>query len=507
VQAVFSSARNGSPTCSVNGIHIHSAYNPETEAQRFVDTLTPRFNPSCVIVVEPALSYCAKPLRKRFPEAVLCAVRLLPDFRTSDPSWDHIFYYDISHGAAFFSEVLYHTLGEDLLCASFFCTWPPSQQAMNNLCAILWEAIKSAVLKSRDVLATRAKFTSRWTANAVLSATRMNSCMSVKAGSAPVIVAASGPSLQSSLAYILSRRSSFFLIAVSSALSPLLANGITPDICFTTDGGFWASYHLASPCIKQASYAVAASSESYCPPSLYSCKNIIPLSYEDGPECDIYHSCSIPYIHAERNGTVSGTAALFALSITTGPVYMCGLDLAPSAGFVHTQPNALDINNSLAEKRTFTRETRISSSRFSSDGSLGIYRSWFRSVSKQTASRLFRLSDNFSFTEKLSPIADINWNFFSSNLSSVSQKNMHLPLLEKCSPLLSCKERTEIVSQLLSEKRKSGAWNNLLCPLEHLIEQRSLNSDAYQTEHQKYIESCDSVFRRLEKTVSGGRGI
>ena len=87
----FSTARNGSKTCSVNGKYLHSLYNPEKEAERFVSNLQCDYNPQYIVITEPVLSYSAPYLKKRFPSSKLCAIRYCDAFSETDSKWDFVF--------------------------------------------------------------------------------------------------------------------------------------------------------------------------------------------------------------------------------------------------------------------------------------------------------------------------------------------------------------------------------------------------------------------------------
>ncbi len=52
----YENARNGDRICSVGGIKLHSGYDPQKEAERFVSGLTCAFYPSHVVITGPALS-------------------------------------------------------------------------------------------------------------------------------------------------------------------------------------------------------------------------------------------------------------------------------------------------------------------------------------------------------------------------------------------------------------------------------------------------------------------
>ena len=62
----YDNAKNGDRICSIDGIKLHSAYDPQKEAERFVSGLECSFSPTHIVITGPALSYCAGFLRKRF---------------------------------------------------------------------------------------------------------------------------------------------------------------------------------------------------------------------------------------------------------------------------------------------------------------------------------------------------------------------------------------------------------------------------------------------------------
>ena len=189
MQIVFSKARNGSETCAADGKFLHSSYNPEREAEQFVAHLAAELEPACVLIIEPALSYCLAPLRKRFPHAHLCAIRLCRDFAAYNSGWDSVFYAVTT--ADELSEALYSFLGEEKLCAMLSFSWLASEQVFKANARIAWEGIKSAVLKSRDVLYTRAFFAKRWSKNCVKFLAHAKRIACIERGSLPIIVAAS----------------------------------------------------------------------------------------------------------------------------------------------------------------------------------------------------------------------------------------------------------------------------------------------------------------------------
>jgi hypothetical protein len=489
----FSTARNSSKTCSCGNNMLHSVYNPEEEAERFVQALHCDFTPSFVIITEPGLSYCEPFLRERFPQAKLYAIRYDSSFSFCDKLWDKIL--SIEEISLPLSEILFNQLGEEDIFSTFFCAWAPSSRAFPLLDSCVWKEIKKAILKSRDVLGTRSYFSQRWISNVFsfclnVSKTAVLPC----SGSFPVVVAASGTSLAGSLPFLKKYRKSYYLIAVSSSLSVLLHNDIAPDICMSTDGGYYAEKHLIP--LEEGIYPVplALSPESACSKKIFEKYTIIPLSYGDGVETPLLNCCGIQSMHAERNGTVSGTAADFALGITSGQVFLCGLDLSSGPGYQHTQPNRLEIINSASDMRIKPKETRTAVSRFSSQ-SLSIYGDWFKTLPQVKSERLFRLSDNFIFNNNLGAVHDVNFSFFSAALYQVQVPGfINTPL-----PLRS--ERLATEKLFLNNTKTSDAWLHQIFPAEYLSRGRMAGRTGFSERDDILREKNDKLTAHLERML------
>jgi hypothetical protein len=472
---------------------LHSTYNPEQEAERFVRTLQCDFNPSFVIISEPGLSYCVPFLRKRFPHAKLYAIRYDSSFIFCDSLWDKVL--SAEDKSLPFSEILFNELGEEGIFSAFFCSWKPSSQAFPLQDSRVWNEIKRAALKSRDVLGTRSYFSQRWISNIFSFCLHISKPAVLQyAGSFPVVVTASGTSLSGALPLLKKYRASYYLIAVSSSLSALLHNDIIPDICISTDGGYYAGKHLIP--LEREAYSVplALAPESTCSKNIFRKCTIIPLSYGDGVESALLNSCGIQSMHAERNGTVSGTAADFGLRITSGPVFLCGLDLSSSTGYQHSQPNCLEIINSASDIRIKPKETRTAASRFSSQ-SLSVYCDWFKSLPRTKSERLFRLSDNFIFNNNLGAVRDVNFSFFSAVLSPV-----RVPDVIR-TPIPSRSERLKKEKLFLDNNKTNSQWLREFSPVEYLSRERAAGTPDFPDRDTALLKKNNKLTARLERIL------
>ncbi|MBQ2481297.1 MAG: DUF115 domain-containing protein [Treponema sp.] len=483
VKIEFIQNARGIKTCSADGIKLHSAYNPEVEAERFVQSIECPFFPEYILVTGPALSYCLPYLKKRFPQAKICAVRYCHDFDSDNNKFSKVFYSEDKN----LCESLFNFMGEEGLAAALFLSWQPSEKAFPDEYKSSWGEIKKAVLKSRDVLATREYFSQRWVKNCLRFCLFANETAFVKEGTSPILICASGPSLKTSLPKIKELRESFFLIAVSSALSPLLEFGIKPDLCISTDGGYWAKRHL-SFCGGSIKIPTAISAESAIYAKQMEETPVIPLSYGGGICQTFLERFSFKSLRAKRNGSVSGTAAELALSLTSSSVFFCGLDLAPSKGFSHTQPNNLEKDGSLKDTRMRTKESRLTPSSFDSPA-LCIYRDWF--ASQDFGGRLYRLSAGYPYSNSLGKIRDVDWNFFEDFAKKIRGHSL-LPQISVSKFEMKKEDRLTLIEEILTKESHSPEWIKEALPSLYITASRSgkdFMSQEIEEKMDKFIEN------------------
>lgn len=465
----FTKSANGEATCTYNSIRLHSAYNPSHEAERFVQNVKCEFNPKYILITGAALSYCAVYFRKFFPNAIICTVQFDEAFKIADKLWDKTFY--INKKDIPLSEQIYSFMGEEGIISCLFTSWQPAEKAFPAENEYAWQQIKNAVIKGRNVLATRSFFAKRWVKNSMRFCLFTKKTCNFKKGSSPVVICASGPSLQDSIPYIKKYRDRFFLIAVSSALYPLVLNEIIPDLCISTDGGYWAKHHISHALINRTNIPLALSAESSCYTQIMTENDILPLKYGDGISESLINNFNFNAAQAYRNGTVSGTAAQYALSITDGNVFFCGLDLAPSCGYAHTQPNELEIFNMKADNRLRTLDTRVYPSSLNSPA-LNIYQTWF--ASSDFYGRLYRLSDKYNYKNKLGKIQDVDWDFFIGNTSETGKGKPEKYYTEN---VFNKTDRYKELKKAIQDNINNTDWVKEAVPADYILYERCKGMD------------------------------
>jgi hypothetical protein len=161
---------------------------------------------------------------------------------------------------------------------------------------------------------------------------------------------------------------------------------------------------------------------------------------------------------AQRNGTVSGTAACFALSITAGDVFFCGLDLAPGKGFQHSLPNRLETENQTKDFRLTPLVGRCSLSSLSS-GALGIYRAWFAAQDDSFASRIYRITFR-PYGNSLGKIRELSGEEAEDRLHSLSK--VIKPKIVPCPQPKNRRERADLLWDMLKSLQKDTTSDTFL---------------------------------------------
>ncbi len=448
---LFENAKNGSLTCSVEGKFLHSKYNPEKEAENFVENLKIQKNPSYIVITEPCISYIAEKLKKKFKDSKLAAIRYFHDFDSFNSEFDCIIYAADEIQAKNISTELLKKIGEKNLLNSAFFQWLPAANAFSETNKKVWAEIKSALEYSRAALFTDSYFSKRWFLNSIKNLVSAENIYQLNRTNFPIVIAASGRSLENCLPKLKKERENIFLICVSSATSVLLKNKIIPDFVISTDGGFWAKKHLEA--LKNfPEIPVALAIEAACPSFLLKRNPVIPLEYRDGFSKKLLDSLNLNFDLAERNGTVSGTAVALSQTLTEKNIYVCGLDLHSSKGFQHTMPNALEIFSAKNDNKISGSELRAAKAELNSS-SLKIYENWFSEQKRNFQNKVFRLSENFHFKNSLNTIKDVNFDFFYKNETKTSKSGSAIKKISIEKKYLKNK-----IHNFVQENSKSEEW-------------------------------------------------
>lgn len=492
---VFENAKNGSLTCSIDGKFLHSKYNPQKEAENFVQNSNIQKNPSYIVITEPCISYAAAKIKEIYKNSKIAAIRYSHEFDSYNSEFDFVFYATDENQAKNISSALINKIGGKNLLNSAFLQWLPAANVFLELNKKVWDEIKSAVEYSRATLFTDSFFSKRWFLNSIKNLVLTENFYQLNRTNLPVVVAASGRSLEKCLPHLKKTRENFFLIGLSSATEVLLKNKIFPDVVLSTDGGFWAKKHL-EPLKKHPEIPVALAIEADCPAFLLKKNPIILLKYCDGFSKKILDALNLDFDIAERNGTVSGTAVVLATKLTEKNTYVCGLDLHSSKGFQHTMPNALEIFNTKKDNKISGAELRAAKLEFNS-GSLKIYENWFSDEKRNFNGKIFRLSENFCFKNNLNTVKDVNFDFFYKNEGKNKKSTETIKKIN-----VGKKFFAEKILNFIEEKSKTEEWlNEFFCAETFALKNKTADNeknkilDEICVKNKKFIQKIKNLIR------------
>lgn len=408
----FFQAKNQQETCCINGIPLHSKYDPAKEAFQFADSIQCDFIPAAIVITEPGIGYIVEPLKKKFPNAEIFIIRYTNLFDRFNKNEKIIYAIDN------FQETenrIFEAIGDEKLCQSLFISWRASSKIFNRLDNIVWACIKNAVEKAKTILVTRSYFSKKWIYNSFNIIRNIMLPATIKKGNSPLVITASGPSLKNCIPALKKHRKNIFILSLSSSLSVLINENIIPDAVLSTDGGFWATRHLKK-LSQNNKIPLILSIEGAVLTKILKQNTVCPIIVRDSFANKIESLNHYPFPKVFPNGTVSGTAIEVGRILTDGKIFFCGLDLSTSKAFQHCLPNEIESDNFAKENRIQTSETRCTASYFSTS-SLKIYENWFSSLNETYSNEIYRLSNNYKYKNRLNNIKDVSIDFFEKEIS------------------------------------------------------------------------------------------
>ncbi len=425
----FTQAKNNELTFSVDGKYYHSKYNPSTEAEKWVNQIQCDYLPKVIVILGAGLPYCINSIKEKFSNAIIVLIQYHQDIFSKVKSEyknyfsKNIFQICVNNFSSVqnFSDYFFNSFGEELSNQILFLSWKTSENIFTNEYNFTISAIQNYLNKSKSLIATRRFFSKKWIANIIRFFNTAKNFYKIEKTKKEILIIASGPSLKKSIKKIKEYKKNFFLICVSSATKVLIENKIIPDLILTTDGGYWAKKHLQFLDNVDYDIPIMCTAESALPYNLLKKNKIIPLEYNDFTNKFFFDKTNLQTIKVNRNGTVSGTALEVAKQLTDKKIYFVGLDLQTTNSYQHSQPNILELNDSLTDNFFNTKENRICLRNINSTA-LSTYKDWFETLPNDYTKNVKRIFDNKMQYQKLGNIQTINWNEI--NFLNINEENL-----------------------------------------------------------------------------------
>ena len=341
----FATARTGETCASYEGRYLHSRYSPRSEAERYFSGIRPASSPAVLIILEPGCGYLTEIVEEAFESSKIVELHCRSEF-----SYRHAY----SGRARIWSPVdemsvhdfLYSTLEDYELPNLQILDWEPARRLFPKEYERLATEVTQFIRERNASLTTEGMFGPRWLTNLKVNIRRLPPLLTpisheqTEVSETPVVIAAPGASLAKHMELLQRHRERFALIAVSSALEPLLHAGLDPEGVIHTDPGYWAAHHL-TPLRKSAAAALQPLTARPYPaeprgkqpftapfPKRPLPERMLLLSNGSPLEEFLLHYAEVPYLRIPPHGSVSGSALHAAGSLSKGPVIFAGLDLS-----------------------------------------------------------------------------------------------------------------------------------------------------------------------------------
>jgi hypothetical protein len=401
------------PAPTWNGRRLTSAYDPAREAQSWADGLTIAAG-ALVFVAGDPLGWAAQALEKRGAKAV----SLLPGSGARpwiDPALQAWSPQDGPLEA--FLEEVFDRWGPE---AVVWEVWPAFERLAPEVALDWGRRFRDFYRTVQGSWLTQNRFGRRFWRNSVRNTLDWDHPIRLTAGNRPVVIAASGPSLDDGLAFLTRGRHRFDLWALPSSFETLIRRGLVPDAGVATDGGFYAREHLQRLAGTEVPMLAALSS---APDPVLAARPCLFFSQGMPVEQALLTALMPSFPEVPSQGTVAVTALRLALEATTGPVFIAGLDLAFRDLRGHTSPHTVDRRfetlqdrlapeESLWAQRLFDQATVVHEGVRTSPALL-TYAGWFRTRARFSRP-VFRIAPSplrwGTMTEVGWPQAEALWN-------------------------------------------------------------------------------------------------
>ena len=410
-------SKSGTKSASFNNINLHSPYNPEREAERFIRRRTSS-PPITVLLLGPALNYISSSFFKFYP-----GVRIISIYY-------HKYFYEADNGSSASSALytddsalhsfLQSNIDEFDLEGLSIVEWPPSANIFKQTSERVNTVVKDFFEQLYAGFLTTEYFGRRWIKNSIKNYLFHHDIISDFTISKPVLITASGPSLEKSLHFIQKHESELYIVALPSSVQFLNEHNIHIDLVITTDAGFYSSYHnkqimnisSGKPLLAKSVTARFDPFLSHMPAYIFGSSD----SYEAYfLRCLFNKPRFIP-----SNGTVAGTA--FDLILSKRPPYIifAGLDFSYLDILSHARPHPFYADFLSASNRLnpfnsilFSRHITFSST----SKAFSTFASWFNLRSSNLQIPVYRLNPSDIPIYGMIPIDDTVAEKFFSDLS------------------------------------------------------------------------------------------
>ncbi|MCL2764053.1 MAG: DUF115 domain-containing protein [Treponema sp.] len=355
---------------------------------RYIDSLNLNSSTKYFILIEPGLGYIIPVLQERFKESKIIVLHIESRANLTaahrDSNTAFLYNTESADTQAFLEENIPETAAEEIKIIE----WRPSLNYYKQAYVKLLSLVVDFIKRQDAVKRTTAAFGRKWVKNFFRNLENLYTPLLYRQTAIPVIVTGSGPSLENALKIINEAQDTCLIIAASSSVMAL-AN-TQADIIIATDGGSWALRHMY-PLYRNNSGNKIAANLCAALPSQIAGNPLLIINDGSFWQSIILHELALPSVVIAQRGTVAATAIELALLLTSGNIYLAGMDFSIDGIRTHARPYAFDsiFFNRANRFLPFYSESFTRSSLVKKGGSLDIYSSWFKNRLSEWPKRIF----------------------------------------------------------------------------------------------------------------------
>ncbi|MBN2536546.1 MAG: DUF115 domain-containing protein [Spirochaetales bacterium] len=393
-------SKSGLTSILINGIRYHSTYDPQKEAERFITKTIGNKQPSTVVLCGAGIGYIIDAVKKQFPFAKLIVIFYKKEFADLCAGKSGFFWYPGSGDDI--KTFLYNAISELDLEGLQTIEWPQGTLLFPEISEQVHKGLSQIVKEKRGSIVTTIAMGRLWIRNSFLNFIHIDNVYTGNPipGNSPVILTASGPSLEKSINSIKKWKDKLYIISLPSAVQCLMSHHITPDAIVMTDPGFYSMHHI--------NWMDISSSVLFIPFSAatgiwkISCK-VLFFTQPHFFEILLCEKSGLSFPPVPPKGTVAATALEIACNYADSDIIIAGLDLCYADMLSHARPHAFDTLLDTAATRVtpFYSQKYMRSSYFAPDYNcrnkirtslaLQTYEGWFQSIREDHLARLIRL--------------------------------------------------------------------------------------------------------------------
>ena len=415
----FFTARSGAPSMKVDGVAMHSPYDPTREADRFVQQTIGPDLPSTVVVLGDCSGHVTEAVARLRPEALLIAAVYSEEIARAAPLRGAVSWHP---GVPLtFLEFLRVHLGELQIEGLRVVEWPPAARAFPAVSRAANEAVRQVVQELNGSFVTTVAAGRLWLRNSLVNFLHLRPVLAGRLcpPGRPVVIAAPGPSLEEAGPLLSETRPCFELWALPSSCPFLMDSRLLPDLVVMTDPGFYSMHHLnfaAPPCPLAMPLSASRGAWSLPSEAEHAGSPVFLLEQPVPFERALLGAAGVAAPLIPPHGTVAATAIDLALASTSGPVIVAGLDMAARDLLSHARPNAFDRLLDLQASRlrphaslSFHRAAELASAPAGASGlrvtpALRTYAGWFDAGLAAARGRIHRLLPSAIAITSMSPL-------------------------------------------------------------------------------------------------------